>query len=85
MSKKSYRNSGKLLIRQMLRIRSQHEKRLDERGLDEIRPIEIELDVIKKTSGSGLGEVESSQKFCSWKLRWTSIWNLLKDWKIVGL
>ena len=27
-------------------------KRLDERGLDEIRPIEIELNVIKKASGS---------------------------------
>ncbi|MDW0127677.1 MAG: exosome complex protein Rrp42 [Nitrososphaeraceae archaeon] len=36
-------------------------KRLDERGLDEIRPIEIELDVIKKASGSAwvkLGNTE---------------------------
>ncbi|HEY9398330.1 MAG TPA: exosome complex protein Rrp42 [Nitrososphaeraceae archaeon] len=36
-------------------------KRLDERSLDEIRPIEIELDVIKKASGSAwvkLGKTE---------------------------
>jgi len=36
-------------------------KRLDERSLDEIRPIEIELDVIKKANGSAwvkLGNTE---------------------------